>query len=788
MEHPNQIIKLPVVCTRGIVYFPHNKMPLEVGRPRSLSAIQFAQSMYDKKVIILSQKDPEVADPTPEELYQYGTIALIDGIRKNEDGSLRTVFHAIARVKIHEIVLESNTYFAIAEEQDDIISEKNEEIALVRQLAKEIGEIANVAANFPEVIMHQLTAGISAGELSDLIAHYLPLSLEKKQELLETLDINVRLQLILNGIVEEHQINVIENSINQRVRQKLDESQREYVLREKLRAIKEELGDAPSKEDDTDIIRRELETNPYPQSIKDKVYEELKRYEMMPPSSAESSVIRNYIDWLMKTPWFQKTDDNNDLENVEHILNEDHFGLDKIKERIVEYLAVKKLTSSLKAPIICFSGPPGTGKTSLAMSIARALDRKFVKISLGGVKDESEIRGHRRTYLGSMPGRIIQGMKKAGVINPVFLLDEIDKMGADYKGDPSNALLEVLDPEQNKAFSDHFLEEPYDLSNVLFIATANYLENISGPLRDRLEIIELSSYTEMEKVEIAKQHLVLKQELQNGLNPKKIIFQDSSLLYIIRNYTREAGVRNLERMIGTICRKVAVKILKSNSNVKQVITINKVKEYLGKERFDYTKKEKKNQIGVTTGLAYTQYGGDILPVEITYFKGKGSFIVTGNIGNVMKESASIAIGYVKSNAKKYHINPSLFEKNDIHIHVPEGAVPKDGPSAGVTMTTSLISALNGKPVRADVAMTGEITLRGNVLPIGGLKEKLIAAHRSGIKTVFIPKENERDLDDIPESIRNDLEIISVDQIEKIIKRVLVPHDLPAKHKEVQETL
>lgn len=788
MEHTNQIIKLPVVCTRGIVYFPHNKMPLEVGRPRSLSAIQFAQSMYEKKVIILSQKNPEVPDPTPEELYQYGTIALVDSIRTNEDGSLRTVFHAIARVKIHEILLESNTYFALAEEQDDIISEKNEEIALVRQLAKEIGTMANASENFPDVILRQLTTGLSAGELSDLIAHYLPLSLEKKQELLETLDVNDRLQLLLNGIVEEHEINVIENTINQRVRQKLDESQREYVLREKLRAIKEELGDAPSKEDDTDVIRRELETNPYPQSIKDKVYEELKRYEMMPPSSAESSVIRNYIDWLMKTPWFQKTEDNNDLENVEHILNEDHFGLEKIKERIVEYLAVKKLTSSLKAPIICFSGPPGTGKTSLAMSIARALDRKFVKISLGGVKDESEIRGHRRTYLGSMPGRIIQGMKKAGVINPVFLLDEVDKMGADYKGDPSNALLEVLDPEQNKAFSDHFLEEPYDLSNVLFIATANYLENISGPLRDRLEIIELSSYTEMEKVEIAKQHLVLKQELQNGLNPKKIIFQDASLLFIIRNYTREAGVRNLERMIGTICRKVAVKILKSHSNVKQVITTNKVKEYLGKERFDYTKKEKKDQVGVTTGLAYTQYGGDILPVEITYFKGKGSFIVTGNIGNVMKESASIAIGYVKSNAKKYHINPSIFEKNDIHIHVPEGAVPKDGPSAGVTMTTSLISALNGKPVRADIAMTGEITLRGNVLPIGGLKEKLIAAHRSGIKTVFIPKENERDLDDIPLSIRNDLEIISVDQIDKIIKKALVQQDHQMKHKEVQESL
>ena len=775
MKQPeNTSLALPVVCTRGIVFFPHIEMALEVGRDKSMNAISYSQEKSDSFLIILSQRDSEVFDPIQSDLYDVGTLVKIKNVKNNSDGSKRVLFEGLLRLKITKLIISEEYYLANYEIIDDIYGDKNEEIALVRSLAKTIEELANTpSTQFPVNLIQEMSKGISAHELADSIAHYLPISLESKQKVLETREVNERLKLIIEAISQEKEINKLESEINQKVRDRIDENQKEYVLREKLRAIKEELGDTPNKDDDTDEIRKQIEENPYPDNIKNKILDELRRYDMMPPSSAESSVIRTYIDWVLKTPWYQKSDDNDDLNNVENVLNADHYGLEKIKERILEYLAVKKLTSSLKAPILCFSGPPGTGKTSLAISIAKALGRKFVKVSLGGVRDEAEIRGHRRTYLGSMPGRIIQGMKKAGVINPVFLLDEIDKVGADYKGDPSNALLEVLDPEQNMAFSDNYLEEPYDLSNVLFIATANYLENIPSPLRDRLEIIELSSYTEVEKLNIAQNHLVKKQILENGLQVNKISFTNDSILHIIRFYTREAGVRNLERNIGAICRKIAVKVVKNGVKTRQIVNIKKVREYLGKEKFDYTKKEKKNQVGVTTGLAYTQYGGDILPVEVVVFEGKGRINITGNLGDVMKESASIALGYVKSQAKKYKIDSAIFEKIDIHIHCPEGAVPKDGPSAGVTIATSLISALTNYPVRLDIAMTGEITLRGNVLPIGGLKEKSIGAHRSGITTIFIPKDNEKDIEEIPESIRKDMKIISVDNVEKIIDQVLV---------------
>ncbi|MEA4822403.1 MAG: endopeptidase La, partial [Erysipelotrichales bacterium] len=617
MKQPeNTSLALPVVCTRGIVFFPHIEMALEVGRDKSMNAISYSQEKSDSFLIILSQRDSEVFDPVQSDLYDVGTLVKIKNIKSNSDGSKRVLFEGLLRLKITKLIISEEYYSANYEIIDDIYGDKNEEIALVRSLAKTIDELANTpSTQFPVNLIQEMSKGISAHELADSIAHYLPISLESKQKVLETREVKERLKLIIESISQEKEINKLESEINQKVRDRIDENQKEYVLREKLRAIKEELGDTPNKDDDTDEIRKQIEENPYPDNIKNKILDELRRYDMMPPSSAESSVIRTYIDWVLKTPWYQRSDDNDDLNNVENVLNDDHYGLEKIKERILEYLAVKKLTSSLKAPILCFSGPPGTGKTSLAISIAKALGRKFVKVSLGGVRDEAEIRGHRRTYLGSMPGRIIQGMKKAGVINPVFLLDEIDKVGADYKGDPSNALLEVLDPEQNMAFSDNYLEEPYDLSNVLFIATANYLENIPSPLRDRLEIIELSSYTEVEKLNIAQNHLVKKQILENGLQVNKISFTNDSILHIIRFYTREAGVRNLERNIGAICRKIAVKVVKNGVKTKQVINIKKVKEYLGKEKFDYTKKEKKNQVGVTTGLAYTQYGGDILPVE-----------------------------------------------------------------------------------------------------------------------------------------------------------------------------
>ena len=514
-----------------------------------------------------------------------------------------------------------------------------------------------------------------------------------------------------------------------------------------------------------------IKNNPYPQYVKDKAEEELKRFEMMPPASSEANVVRTYLEWLLKTPWYQETTDNEDLEEVERILDEDHFGLEKVKERILEQLAVKQMTNSLKAPIICLYGPPGVGKTSLGRSIARALNRQFVKASLGGVTDESEVRGHRRTYLGALPGRIIQGMKKAGVVNPVFLLDEIDKMSRDYKGDPSSAMLEVLDPEQNSQFSDNYLEEPYDLSKVLFIATANSLDTIPGPLRDRLEIIELSSYTEQEKYMIAKDHLVPKELVNHGLTLEQLSFSEDALMCIIRHYTREAGVRQLERLIGKICRKAVVKILKEKVSAVYVDEKD-IETYLGKKIFDHTKKLKEAQVGVVTGLAYTQFGGDILPIEVNHYKGTGKLIITGQLGDVMKESASIAYSYIKANVDKYGIDESLFEKQDVHIHVPEGAIKKDGPSAGVTLTTAIYSAFTNKPIRSDVGMTGEITLRGNVLPIGGLKEKSISAHRSGIKKIIIPRENEKDIDEIPEVVRNELEIVLADHVDTVIENAL----------------
>ncbi len=625
--------------------------------------------------------------------------------------------------------------------------------------------------NMPLDSINRLTSGVSASVLADTIGQYLPIDFKQKQQILETVNVNERLLLVASSIESEKVIGEIEETINRKVRESIDENQREYYLREKLKAIKEELGDTVPKEDDAESIREELENNPYPQYVREKIEEELRRFETMPAASSEANVVRTYIDWMLKVPWYQETKDVENIQKVEDVLNTDHYGLEKVKERIVEHLAVKQMTQNLKAPIICLAGPPGVGKTSLAKSIARALDRKFVKASLGGVKDEAEVRGHRRTYLGSMPGRIIQSMKKAGVVNPVFLLDEIDKMSSDYKGDPTSAMLEVLDPEQNSQFSDNYLEEPYDLSKVLFIATANDLGNIPAPLRDRLEIIELSSYTEQEKLMIAKNHLIKKQLEMHGLNSEQLIFEDDAVMTIIRHYTREAGVRDLERLIAKVCRKAVLVILKGKE--KKIIITTELEQYLGKAPFEHTKKLDHSQIGVVTGMAYTQFGGDILPIEVNHFQGSGKFIITGQLGDVMKESASIALDYMKANKDKYGLDKIAFDKEDIHIHVPEGAVKKDGPSAGVTLTTAIYSAFKNKPVRNDVAMTGEITLRGNVLPIGGLKEKSISAHRSGIKKIIIPKDNAKDIDDIPKSVQDDLEIVLADHIDTVLEHALV---------------
>ncbi|MFV0551092.1 MAG: endopeptidase La [Anaerorhabdus sp.] len=771
MKNKSLQVTIPVVCTRGIVIFPNQDVVIEVGREKSVNAVNEAQNQYEGHVWVVCQNDIMVDNPSIDNIYKFGTLCHIKNIRKKE-GFMRVTFSGLERAELVDYIDSDKLTMAKIQPLSNIAGDEIEELALVKRVATEFESVASTTASFPPEVISQLTKGVSAVVLTDQFAQYFPLSLDKKQQLLETLNVNERLMLIISELEKEKELSRVESSINEKVKERIEEGQREYYLREKMRAIKEELGDVANVADDTQELREMIEKNPYPEHVKQKALEELARYEMLPSSSGEASVVRTYLDWLLKTPWYGMTQDNDDLILVQDRLNQDHYGLEKVKDRIMEYLAVKQMTNSLRSPILCLVGPPGVGKTSLGKSIARSLDRKFVKVSLGGVKDESEIRGHRRTYLGSMPGRIIQGMKKSGVINPVFLIDEIDKLGSDYKGDPSSAMLEVLDPEQNSLFSDHYLEEPYDLSHVMFIATANYLEDIPAALRDRLEIIQLSSYTEVEKVKIAENHLIAKQRVMNGLKEKQFKLEENELYYLIRHYTREAGVRQLERVIASLCRKAVLAILKEN---KKTIKVTKklILEWLGKEMFEYGQKEKKNQIGVVTGLAYTSFGGDVLPVEVTYFEGNGKFIVTGQLGDVMKESTSIALDYIKSNAKKYKIDPKFFDKHDIHIHVPEGAVPKDGPSAGVTLTTALVSAITGTPVYSDLAMTGEVTLRGHVLAIGGLREKSLAAHRVGIKKVIIPKSNLKDLDEIPETVKNDITFIPVESMEQVLKEALV---------------
>ena len=764
-------VRLPVVCTRGVVVFPNQEVVIDVGRLKSLKAIDFANDYHGGKVFVVCQNDQRVNDPSIDDIYQVGTICRITQVRK-EKGFLRVKFSGLQRARIQFIEDDKDCMMGVIEPLVEDEYSSRIDMKLVNKIAEGLELIADVGSQFPSEVVTQLAKGVPADVLANHFAQYFPMNFDKRQSILEASDLNERLALILEEIEVEKHLHAIEKQISDKVKERVDENQKEYYLRERLRVIKEELGDVTNSTDDVEQMRLMIEENPYPANVKARMREELQRYEMMPQASAESSVLRNYLDWIFKVPWYQSTEDETDLNAILKVLDEDHFGLQKVKERILEYIAVKNMTKSLNAPILCLVGPPGVGKTSLAKSVARALNREFVKMSLGGVHDEAEIRGHRRTYLGSMPGRIIQGMKKAGVTNPVSLIDELDKMASDYKGDPSSAMLEVLDPEQNSMFSDHYLEEPYDLSNVLFIATANYLENIPGPLRDRLEIIELSSYTEEEKMHIAKEHLIPKQAKLNGLKPSQCKIKDEELLYLIRYYTKESGVRQLERMIASVCRKTVLAILKDNKKRVQV-SKKLINEWLGKEIYSYGTKEKENQVGIVTGLAYTSFGGDILPIEVTHFDGKGNVIVTGHLGDVMKESATVAVGYVKSHAKEYGIDPVMFEKQDIQIHVPEGAVPKDGPSAGITLTTAVISALTNKPVYSDLAMTGEVTLRGNVLAIGGIKEKSMAAHRSGIQRIVMPKTNVKDMDEIPQIVKDNITFIPVETVDQVIEAALV---------------
>ena len=761
---------LPVLPVRGVISLPNTEIRLEIGRPQSIEALEACEA-NGNYVVLVSQVDPNVEVPQSDDLFQYGTIAKITMKIKLPNGHYEVKFNSITRVEVDEYTQVDPYFEAVVKTMPSVLMESDQEEAMLRLLLDEVSEHGSLLFAHPADVTALIDAAQTADKVSDIIAFYLRISEEDKMKYLSLTSVEERLSTLLKDIEKEKNIAELEIKINQEVKRSLDEHQKEFYLREKMKAIQKELGDDYSKDSVSQEFREKVQSLKMPEAVKQKALEEIKRFEMLPANSSESGVVRTYLEWLVALPWDVKTEDNKDILFAEKTLNDQHFGLEKVKERILEYLAVKIMTGKNPSTILCLVGPPGVGKTSLARSIADALGRQFVKISLGGVKDESEIRGHRRTYLGALPGRLIQAMKKAGTTNPVFLLDEIDKMASDYKGDPASAMLEVLDPEQNSHFSDHYLEEEYDLSQVLFVATANYLENIPAPLRDRMDIIHVDSYTEQEKAEIATRYLIPRQLEAHGLEASQLTIGDGVVMEMIQYYTREAGVRQLERLVGSICRKVARKLLAENLETVHVDSTMLV-SLLGKHKFNHGLIEQDDQIGVVTGLAYTQFGGDILPVEVTYYKGTGKMVLTGKLGDVMKESAQTAISYVKANAEKFSIDPAIFKDHDIHIHVPEGATPKDGPSAGVTMVTALVSAFTQKTVKREVGMTGEVTLRGRVLPIGGLKEKSISAHRAGLKVVIMPKDNEKDLDDIPESVKKEITFIPVSTVDEVLQQAL----------------
>ena len=774
MNEGPQTLTLPLLPTRSFVLFPATIQPIEAGRQFSINAIRAAHAQADSLIFVACQRNPNDESVSLDSIYQYGTLCRIVSIIEKGD-LVRVRVDVVERVRIASLSFDQDNGYYVAEgaiEKIPAVSDLEND-SIIRALVEKLNNLPNVLSLLNKSTLNMVNKTKDAASLCYLLAANLQGSTEEKQSILECDNINSLMEKIVLLLSGEQTKAQIEENIANSVRESTEKSQKEYFLREKLKAIKKELGETTDGDNSPESILEKIENNPYPENIKKKVKSELNKFDMMPQGSLEAALIQSYLDVLLSIPWWEKTEDDEDLHHVEAILDEDHYGLEIPKKRIIEYLAIKKLTGNLKSPILCFYGPPGTGKTSLGKSIARALGRKFFKASLGGISDEAEIRGHRRTYVGSLPGRIIQGMRKAGVTNPVFLLDEVDKLASSYKGDPASALLEVLDPEQNIQFNDNYVEEPYDLSDVLFICTANYLENIPGPLRDRLELIQLSSYTEIEKMHIVKEHLIRKQISLNGLKDDQVEFEDDAIKFIIRSYTRESGVRELERKIASCLRKVAVNYVKDPNIGKTVINVDKVREFLGVPVFEDSHKEKEPQVGVVTGLAYTEYGGDILPIEVNYFKGKGALILTGHLGDVMKESANIALSYVKSNAEEYGIDPDLFANNDIHSHVPEGAVPKDGPSAGVAMTCAVISCLSKKPVSPDVAMTGEVTLRGQALPIGGLREKSLAALRCGIKAIIVPKENKKDVEELPQEVKDSLRIEYMTSVEDAVKFCII---------------
>ena len=761
---------LPVIVLKGIVLLPNNDVRLEFENDGSKNIIDTAELFHDNNVLLVSQIDPLEEKPKVEELPMMGIVCRISHKIELPNGKMRVLLTGLYRAKVVEYLNLHQTEEALESIVQRIktpsIDEKEEKV-YINKLYKEIEEYTNRIPYVGNSMLSSIQSMESLSMMTDTIVPFLQISLERGNEYLSTIDPKERLEMILNDIHEEEEMFAIEHQIDMKVKKTLDDSQREYLLREKMKLIKEELGDTVIKDNEVEELRQRIDELNAPEKIKDKLYTELHKYESLSPMSPEINVVRDYMEWLLCLPWNQNTIDNDDLEDVRTKLDTSHNGLEKVKTRIIEYLAVKQMTNSLRGPIICLVGPPGVGKTSLAFSIAEAMNRKFVKMSVGGISDEAELIGHRRTYVGASPGRIISALKKAKSSNPVFLIDEIDKMTKNYKGDPASVLLEILDPEQNKYFSDHYIEEEYDLSKVMFIATANYIENIPEALKDRLEIVNLSSYTEYEKIDIAEKYSIPKICREHGVNPAGIVFKQDAIVKMIRNYTKEAGVRELERQIATIIRKIITTMVTKRIIVnKYMIDVKKVTEYLGKEKYSDSH-IKIGEVGVVNGLAYTSFGGDTLPIEVNYFEGKGNLILTGSLGDVMKESAMIALNYVKSNYKQFGIDYQKLIENDIHINAIEAAIPKDGPSAGITLTTAIISAFTGKKVSSKVAMTGEITLRGKVLEIGGLKEKSIGAHRNGIETIFIPEENKKDLDEIPEEIKKDITYVPVKNYKEV---------------------
>lgn len=766
----------PILPTRGAVIYPYLVVPLFVGRPRSVEALEAAMR-EDHRIALVAQQNVDVDDPGPDDVYQVGTLAEVVQLLRLPDGTIRVMIEGFERIRIKGYTHTDPYLRARIEAVPEIQEPGIETEALVRNVVAQFERLINLGKNLPTEALETARRMTDAGRLGDLIGYYTQIPVEVKQQILEAANQRERLEILANVLNREIEILEVERKISSRVKKELEESQKEFYLREKMKAIQQELGERDERTGEIEELRSRILAAKMPEEVEERALKEVERLERMPPASPEVVVVRTYLDWLIAMPWSVRSEEKLDIIAAERILNEDHYGLKKVKERVLEFLAVRKLASEIKGPILCFIGPPGVGKTSIGRSIARATGRKFVRISLGGVRDEGEIRGHRRTYVGALPGRIVQGLKNAGTRNPVFMMDEVDKIGIDFRGDPASALLEVLDPEQNYAFSDHYLEVPLDLSEVMFITTGNLHDPIPPALRDRMEIIEFPGYIEEEKLKIAQLFLVQKQLKNHGLTSKQLIFAEAGLRSVVREYTREAGVRNLEREIASICRKVAKGV--AQDKVKSArITGHSIRKYLGQPRFRFGVAEKEDEAGVATGLGVSEFGGDILFIEVSLMKGRGGLLLTGHLGDVMQESGKAAFSYARSRAADLGISEDFYRNTDVHIHVPAGQIPKDGPSAGITMATALISALTRRPVHRNIAMTGEISLRGKVLPVGGIKEKVLAAHRAGLKTVILPKDNQRDLDEIPAHVQRDLKFRFVETMDEVLNLAL--HDRPKR--------